>query len=292
MESINFNENLEALEMGKNPGLGIRKLHEMGINGSGVHIAVIDQNLDVDNFEYKENLESFKSFDGADDENVDLHGPAVASLLCGKNVGVAPGSRLHYFAIKSGGLSNSTKGVIDSIKDILIYNEKANENEKIKIINHCASRKEEFNPFIKQAKENGIIFVDSDSSLNEFGIFTGGSNTDKEDPDSYEFTKPKTFAEQMIIDKYQNNIIVPGDFRTYASSVNGNNDYRYDEIGGFSWAMPYLSGVFTLALGINPKLTEKDLNNFLHETAKQNSKGYKVIDPVAIVDLARKSLEI
>jgi hypothetical protein len=41
------NEKLAAdiLENGKNPGLGVRALHEKGITGKGVNIAVIDANL-------------------------------------------------------------------------------------------------------------------------------------------------------------------------------------------------------------------------------------------------------
>jgi hypothetical protein len=33
------------MELGKNPGLGIRKLHTQGITGRGIGIAIIDQTL-------------------------------------------------------------------------------------------------------------------------------------------------------------------------------------------------------------------------------------------------------
>ncbi len=44
------------LELGKNPGLGVRALHEAGITGRGVHVAFIDQSLLLEHEEYKGRL--------------------------------------------------------------------------------------------------------------------------------------------------------------------------------------------------------------------------------------------
>ena len=44
------------LELGKNPGLGIRDIHAQGITGKGVSIAIIDQALYTGHQEYKDNL--------------------------------------------------------------------------------------------------------------------------------------------------------------------------------------------------------------------------------------------
>ena len=43
---------LRIMALGKNPGLGIRSLHERGITGENVGIAVIDGGLLVDHVEY------------------------------------------------------------------------------------------------------------------------------------------------------------------------------------------------------------------------------------------------
>ena len=40
------------MELGKNPGLGLRRLHEQGVTGKGVGIAVIDQVLYTGHPEY------------------------------------------------------------------------------------------------------------------------------------------------------------------------------------------------------------------------------------------------
>ncbi len=77
------------MELGKNPGLGLRELHQKGITRKGVGIAIIDQSLLVDHVEYKEQLKMYEEIH-CYDERASMHGPAVASIAVGKTVGVAP----------------------------------------------------------------------------------------------------------------------------------------------------------------------------------------------------------
>ena len=83
------------LEKGKNPGLGIKTIHADGITGKGVTVAIIDNALNIDHQEIKNNVIHYEIL-GRPVEN--FHGPAVSSLLCGKNIGVAPDVKLVYFA--------------------------------------------------------------------------------------------------------------------------------------------------------------------------------------------------
>ena len=46
----------EIMELGKNPGLGVRSLHEKGITGRGVSIAIVDQTLLTEHNEYADRL--------------------------------------------------------------------------------------------------------------------------------------------------------------------------------------------------------------------------------------------
>jgi hypothetical protein len=48
------------MDLGKNPGLGIRQLHARGVTGRGVGIAIIDQTLLVDHQEYKDQLRLYE----------------------------------------------------------------------------------------------------------------------------------------------------------------------------------------------------------------------------------------
>jgi subtilisin family serine protease len=88
------------MELGKNPGLDIRQLHEQGITGRGVGIAIIDQTLLVDHQEYVNQLRLYE--EGSDIQGgwlqTQMHGPAVASIAVGKTTGVAPEADLFYIA--------------------------------------------------------------------------------------------------------------------------------------------------------------------------------------------------
>ena len=46
----------QIMEAGKNPGLGVRSLHERGITGKGINVAIIDQNMVLDHPEFAENI--------------------------------------------------------------------------------------------------------------------------------------------------------------------------------------------------------------------------------------------
>ena len=85
------------MELGKNPGLGIRTLHQMGITGKGVYIGLIDQGLLTQHVEYKDRLRFYEEIHCLDDEAT-MHGPATASILAGKTAGVAPEATLYYIA--------------------------------------------------------------------------------------------------------------------------------------------------------------------------------------------------
>ena len=86
------------LELGKDPGLGIRELHDQGITGDGVGIAIIDQGLYSSHEQYKDNLMLYENFHCIDGQIATMHGSALASIAVGKDVGVAPGAKLYYIA--------------------------------------------------------------------------------------------------------------------------------------------------------------------------------------------------
>ncbi len=315
------------LEEGKNPGLGVRKLHEQGITGAGVVVGVIDQRISPTHAEFKDNIVSSKKYytlESADDTEVSLHGPAVVSLLAGKECGVAPDAKVVY-----GNINASVDGFLGyskALRDIIEYN-KHNE-PKIKIVSVSKGYNkvpgvEEWLALKETAKESGITVIDSDY-FDKNSITGGGSKHNKDQFDDYDlplFSLEKDFADgtlsvqdvekkvasldedtrkrffdkfktyQSAVDSYndrlKNEIIVPCDYRTMASK-EGDNEYRYEEKGGWSWAIPYFAGVFALALQVNPNLTDDEFLEIVKETAGQNKKGIKVINPGGIVREVRK----
>ena len=87
------------IEITKDPGLGIRQLHEQGITGVGVNMAIIDQPLGYHR-EYASNLVGTHNINTDEFPNwqASMHGAAVASIAVGENVGVAPGTSLEYYS--------------------------------------------------------------------------------------------------------------------------------------------------------------------------------------------------
>ena len=319
------------LEECKNPGLGIRELHKEGITGKGMIVGIIDQNVSPTHTEIKDNLISNKRYHKSkiEEGHISMHGPAVASLLVGKNCGVAPDAKLFYADKGEGGerFGEQTK----ALEDMIEYNKTHNPKIRIVSISKGYSDNELENPEVKKwieirkkAQEQGIIVIDS----NYFGdnlITGGGSKTNKDKFDDYElplfydnsfselnlddikkkvsllddktqkkfFDKYKTYQNYLDLmkAKISNEIIVPSDYRSMASS-QGNNEYRYDAKGGWSWAIPYFAGVFTLALQINPDLTDDKFLEIVRKTAGRNKKGIRVINPLGIIEEVKKMIMI
>ena len=86
-----------SMELGKNPGLGLRALHERGITGRGVSIGIIDHRLLVEHAEFSDRLRLYEELHSFEPK-ASMHGTAVASIAVGKTVGVAPEADLYYIS--------------------------------------------------------------------------------------------------------------------------------------------------------------------------------------------------
>ena len=93
----------QVLANGKAPGLNIADLHAMGITGKGITVAIIDQPLNTEHIEIRDNIIHYESAGYPEHIEAQFHGTAVSSLLAGKTVGVAPDAKIVYFA------ANNTK---------------------------------------------------------------------------------------------------------------------------------------------------------------------------------------
>jgi hypothetical protein len=65
----------------------------------------------------------------------------------------------------------------------------------------------------------------------------------------------------------------------------------YNGKGGISWSVPYLAGLFALALQVNPKLQREELAEIISESAAVNKKGLRIVNPKDIIDLARERIK-
>lgn len=96
------------MEHTKNPGLNIRKLHAEGITGNGINMAIIDQSLQVDHVEFADRMKMYEHVH-CQGKVASMHGPAVASIAVGKNVGVAPEANLYFIACNHSNYDRATK---------------------------------------------------------------------------------------------------------------------------------------------------------------------------------------
>lgn len=89
----------EYTEKMKDPGLGIRALHEQGFTGKGVKMAIIDQPLG-EHREYSSNIAEQYDINAAEMgcTNASMHGAAVTSIAVGKTTGVAPDASVNYYS--------------------------------------------------------------------------------------------------------------------------------------------------------------------------------------------------
>lgn len=327
----------KVIEEAKNPGLGVRELHQEGIDGRGVRVAIIDQTLSSEqgefmpHTEYASKIINYQEYGDAKDEKTSMHGPAVASLLVGETCGVAPGAELIYKATPSGRVFELRA---KALMDIIESNRTAEPNKKVRIVS-CSTGYMESNPepgldqwigTIKKAEAEGIVIVDV-GNRNGIDFLGGGTSGDKEDIDDYdkalfladtedqkmqklisekdvdgilirlrEIKKEEmsSFSDADLRKKIEESlaykrqeIIIPSDYRTMASYA-GTEEYMYNGKGGMSWSVPYLAGLFALALQVNPDLTKEEIANAINKTASVNKKGLQVVNPRGFIEEIKK----
>ncbi len=278
------------MEGGKKPGLGVRAIHEKGITGKGVNVAIIDQNMYLNHPEYSGKIVEY--FDtGCNAEKGSMHAPAVTSLFIGEEIGVAPGARAYVAAAPS--WLGDSKYYADGLNWIIEENKKLAEGEKIRVVSVSASPSGEGSPFEKnlemwdeavaKAKEEGILVLDC-RGREETG-FLVPAYFDSEDRDDITKCKggfPNSPGSGMSSSEY---IGVPLADRTVAEEyVDGEPSYTYCGTGGLSWGIPYGAGVLALGWEVNPELSNEEILQILFDTAYVNDEGFQMINPTAFIE--------
>ncbi|HTX91722.1 MAG TPA: S8 family serine peptidase [Anaerolineales bacterium] len=295
----------QIMEIGKNPGLGIRSLHQMGITGTGVGIAIIDQVLLVDHQEYKDRLRLYEEIDptGAD---ASMHGAAVSSIAVGKTVGVAPGADLYFIEGFNGKCFNVPAMyhcLAQAVRRILQINSQLPADRKIRVISIARGYRpgedgsDDWKASMLEAKSAGLLVVSS-SIQDIYGFkFQALGRAPLADPDlvtSYEpglFWASSYFAGQQFSDR----LLVPMDSRTTASPT-GVNDYVFYRQGGWSWSIPYIAGMYALACQVRPEITPDEFWKTALKTGqtiqvKHAGRNYSlgiILDPQALIAALQK----
>jgi len=296
----------KIMETGKDPGLEIRDLHQQGIDGTGISIAIIDQPLLVDHVEYKDRVRLYEEINVTPDSRAAMHGAAVTSIAVGKTIGVAPNADLYYIGSWTGdwepGTNNFTWNFTyyaQAVRRILEINKDLPNDHKIRVIamqvgwSPDQAGYDEITVAVNEAKAQGM-FVVSSSLSDIYGLhFHGLGKLPTSDSNNFESYLPGSWWEKEYYDgmPLKDTLLIPMDSRTTASP-NGTEDYVFYREGGWSWSIPYIAGMYALAAQVNSEITPEEFWNTALQTGKtiqiqHDGKEYEfgvILDPQALID--------
>jgi len=305
----------KVIEYGKNPGLGIKKLHKAGIDGSGVSAAIIGGPILVDHTEYKKQLKLYKEL-GFNSVSASIEGTAAASVLAGNSTGVSPGVDLYYVAIKpvnKNEKDSTGEGVKDNegnsqlsnaIEWIVNFNEKLPAGSKIKVLciqetitpddKNCSNILES----MKKADDKGIFVISTISHklYSSEVYFRGLGRGSLSAPDKLSSYMPaKSWANSFYsFGRYllsSNTLFMPSDSRCTASPT-GKKDFTFYSVNDWNLQLPYAAGLYALACQVKPGITPEEFVEKAVKTSdilvKINNLDYKyrlknVVNPQKLI---------
>lgn len=278
------------MEMGMNPGLGVRELHERGITGEGVGIAVIDFNLLASHEQYANRLRVYELYHTVNQTAV-MHS-AVASIAAGRDTGVAPGAELYYIATMYGTflppftLTNYSN-LVTCIDRILEINTRLSETKKIRVISISRSFTEhelggaDLKHAIDRANEAGVFVITCSPDKNFNFQFSGLGRDPEADPD--ELSSYTTSLLDTGVNSFTSNtLLLPIDSRTTAG-YTGDTDYIFYRRGGYSWGAPWLAGMYALCVQVYPDITPELFITLTLETGDDLCGG-RIINPTQLIE--------
>lgn len=297
----------QIMEVGKDPGLGMRSLHEQGITGKGVGIAIIDQTLLVDHVEYKDRIQVYEEPELADrGMYARMHGPAVASIAVGKTVGVAPEANLYYLAAPYCFNYDDFACLARSVRRIIEINKTLPTDHQIRVLSISRGWVPTDNGYtdimaaFREAQAAGIFVISTNLGHTSELYFHGLGRDPLADPNQFKSYVPglwwaKDFYAGAPLNYYPGNppkqtLLVPMDSRTTASPT-GASDYVFYREGGWSWVAPYLAGTYALAVQVKPDITPEIFWDTALKTGRtiqiqHDGKSYElgvILDPQALI---------
>ena len=227
-------EPAKLLESGKNPGLGVRGLHKQGIDGRGVHIAIIDQPLLREHSEYKDRVVEYRAIE-TEAIPPQMHGAPVTSIAVGKTCGTAPAASVHYYA---GPMwrwwDEHCKPYASLLDRIVEENRDVPVRQRVKVVSISLGAFSQWPDHelwvkaLKHAADEGILVVSCDSADLRITMLKRALTSDPDLPTSY--VSQWGFGSR-------NALGVPAGNRTTAS-FSGPNDFIFWRDAGASWTVP------------------------------------------------------
>lgn len=288
----------DLIDKARNPGLGVRALHEQGITGKGVSIAIVDSTPRLDHAEYASRIRHIEWVGGIPSMNASYHGGLVTSLAAGASIGVAPEAGIYYVIAPT-----DYAAYADAIHRIIDLNRALPFEERIRVLSISWGWQlgnPEAAPYaeaVREASDEGIFVVTPAIFLQQgYSIFGLGRDprSDPDDPSSYEpglFMQEDFFAHPS---SYSSQFWVPMDARLMAGQ-HGPEAFYFYRTGGLSDAIPWYAGLYALACQANPGMTAAMMKTAMTQTARNveithDGRRYTlrgVVDPAALIDAVR-----
>lgn len=233
------------LEACKDPGLGVRGLQARGITGKGVNVAIIDQPLLTDHPELAGRIAAYCDT-GCEGQTTSMHGPAVASLLAGKTIGVAPDVSIYYAAWPS--WLEDSRYAADALDWVLEQNDTLPEGEKIRVVSVSASPSfsdtfqnvDLWNAAVARAEEAGVLVLTAEGAgAARYRLMPYPAILDPADRDTPAACRTGFPTGDEFPELAKNALALPCTYRTVAEEYTaGQYSYTHCGQGGISWGIP------------------------------------------------------
>jgi hypothetical protein len=282
----------QILELGKNPGLGVRKLHAQGITGRGIGIGIVDMTLLTRHSEYAGQNKWYEEINVWGAPPAQMHGPAVASIAVGKTVGVAPEADLYFvgFGDNLRNLPFLPHYYAQGVRRLLQLNRHLPKEHRIRAISLSFGPGpgllgyESFISAIKEAEADGIFVAWCGEG--RFPILGLGvpPTADRDDFQSYSIPG---WMGRRALNGSMKGLFVPMDSRTTASPT-GVKDFVFYGSGGASWTVPYAAGAYALAAQVDAEITPEQFWSLAIKTGRNVRAKYNGRDVAVgpIIDMA------
>lgn len=272
------------LELAKYNRFGIDLVHESGIMGDGMHIAVFDQGLVPEGKRFNDNL--FYEHRTYTEED-SMHANAVVDTV----YSICPMAKIHFFSeghkdvvekrlafleeIYRNNLSVPPKDriLVVSISCGFLYDGYDKKGERTDLKSYYLSLK-------KKLSDKGCYIVDSEAFGDYFAISSPIFNDDFSKVIDVEYgeewvkcTNNKEYEREL----FTNHILVPGGGRLYAIPSD-KTEHVYTGSASYSWSIPIVASMLLLSKSLKRNLSLKDFYYLAFKFSDYNSSRQRVVN--------------
>jgi len=288
-----FFDPADWLKRGMDPGPGIAQLHRKGYTGKGIKVAVIDKPINPEHDEFKARMHYTEVFEGDIMNKLHFHGIACASVVAGAMCGILPEAEIYYFAVPDNG--KNSINYLSAMDTLLAINSGLTGEDRIRVVSisdaidySIPEVKERWPKLMDMAVAQGLVVVLSSREFTHKYFTWGGAPPGTDNNNASDYTISPFVAGDAAF--YAGKILIPTDYRCTASN-SARDSYVYRGRGGFSWALPYISGLLGMGWSIAPGMSADELYSVMLESYWETSQVFSVIDPVSYINMVEDRLE-